>query len=110
MEVKIYTTPSCGYCHQAKRYLSQCGVAYQEYDVAQDPAAAEEMVRLTGQIGVPVILVNGEVVIGFNRSRLEQLLGNADDLESFLKKLTAGSRVVMVFLRGRQTLRSEISV
>ena len=74
MEVKIYTTPTCGYCHQAKSFLEGLGVNYTEYDVSRDHAAAEEMVNLTGQMGVPVILVDGQVVIGFDRARLESLL------------------------------------
>lgn len=80
MGVKIYTTPTCGYCHQAKNFLSERGVTYTEYDVSRDRQAADEMVRLTGQMGVPVILVDGQVVIGFDRPRLENLLvgdGNA---------------------------------
>jgi glutaredoxin 3 len=74
MDVKIYTTPTCGYCHQAKRFLEQLGVDYTEHDVSRDQMAAEEMVRLTGQMGVPVIVVDGQVVIGFDRPRLERLL------------------------------------
>ncbi len=74
MNVKIYTTPTCGYCHQAKRFPSERGVGFTEYDVSIDQSAANEMVRLSGQMGVPVIVVDGEVVVGFNRTRLEQLL------------------------------------
>lgn len=74
MNVKVYSTPTCGYCHQVKRFLSERGVEFTEHDVSRDRAAAEEMVRLTGQSGVPVIVVDREVVVGFDRSRLEQLL------------------------------------
>jgi glutaredoxin 3 len=74
MEVKIYSTPTCGYCHMAKKYLAEKGVKYTEYDVSVDSSAANEMVNLTGQMGVPVITVDGEVVIGFNRPLLDQLL------------------------------------
>jgi len=76
MNVKIYTSPTCGYCHQVKRFLSERGVVYVEYDVSQDRAAAEEMMRLTGHMGVPVIVIDEEVVIGFDRPRLEQLLAS----------------------------------
>jgi glutaredoxin-like YruB-family protein len=79
MDVKIYTTPTCGYCHQAKRYLDELGVSYKEYDVSRDRAAAEEMVKFTGQMGVPVIVVNGEAIIGFNQTRLQQLLAGANN-------------------------------
>ena len=74
MSVKVYTTPTCGYCHQVKDYLRERGVPYQEYDVSRDRNAAQEMVNLTGQMGVPVIVVDDEVVIGFDRARLAQLL------------------------------------
>jgi glutaredoxin 3 len=74
MDVKIYTTPTCGYCHQAKSFLGQLGVKYTEYDVSQDERAAEEMVRASGQMGVPVIVIDGQVVVGFDRGRLQALL------------------------------------
>ncbi|MFC1941668.1 glutaredoxin domain-containing protein [Chloroflexota bacterium] len=74
MDIKIYTTPTCGFCHQAKKYLSDLGVNYSEYDVSVDRAAADEMVSLTGQMGVPVIVVDGQAIVGFDRPRLEQLL------------------------------------
>ena len=74
MNVTVYTTPTCGYCHQAKKYLSERGVKYTEHDVSRDKAAADEMVRLTGQMGVPVIVVDGKPIIGFDRPRLESLL------------------------------------
>lgn len=74
MDVKIYTTPTCGYCHQAKRFLAERGVKFIEHDVSRDRAAADEMVSLTGQMGVPVIVVGDEVVVGFDRNRLESLL------------------------------------
>jgi glutaredoxin-like YruB-family protein len=74
MDIKIYTTPTCGYCHQAKAFMDGLGVSYTEYDVSRDQAAAEEMVRLTGQMGVPVIIVDQEIIVGFNRPRLQELL------------------------------------
>jgi glutaredoxin-like YruB-family protein len=79
MNVKVYSTPTCGYCHQAKRYLAERGIAFTEHDISVDRAAAEEMIRLTGQVGVPVIAVDGEFVVGFDRARLEQLLAKGDN-------------------------------
>ena len=76
MSVVVYTTPTCGYCHQAKEYLSQRGVPFTEYNVAADPVAAAELVRLSGQRGVPVIVVDDQVVVGFDRPRLDQLLAD----------------------------------
>lgn len=77
MNVTIYTTPTCGYCHQAKQFLLRRGVPFSEKNVAADRNAAMEMVRLSGQQGVPVITVNGEAVVGFDQPRLVQLLDRA---------------------------------
>jgi len=77
MKVTIYTTPTCGYCHQAKQFLSRQGVRYVEKNVAADRQAATEMVRVSGQQGVPVITVDGQVVVGFDQPRLMQLLKKA---------------------------------
>ncbi len=77
MNVKVYSTPTCGYCRQAKNFLKERGVPFTEYDVSRDQAAAREMVQLTGQMGVPVIDVDGQAVIGFDRPRLESLLAKS---------------------------------
>jgi glutaredoxin 3 len=74
MSVVLYTTPTCGYCHQLKAYLRQRGVPFTEHDVSRDPRAAAEMVRLSGQQGVPVTSIDGQVVVGFNRPAIDQLL------------------------------------
>jgi glutaredoxin 3 len=74
MSIAVYTTPTCGFCQQVKAYLHQRGVPFTEYDVSRDPQAAAEMVRLSGQRGVPVVLVDGQVVVGFNRPLIDQLL------------------------------------
>jgi len=74
MSVVLYTTPTCGYCHQLKAYLRQRGVPFTEHDVSRDQRAAAEMVRLSGQQGVPVTSMDGQVVVGFNRPAIDQLL------------------------------------
>jgi glutaredoxin-like YruB-family protein len=74
MKVVVYTTPTCGYCYQAKQFLSRQGIPFVEKNVAMDRNAAAEMVRLSGQQGVPVITVDGQVVVGFDQPRLRQLL------------------------------------
>jgi glutaredoxin 3 len=79
MRIDIYTTPTCGYCHQAKRFLSERNIRYFEYDVSRDRDAAERMVNLTGQMGVPVLVIDGQVVIGFDRARIENLLAGSGD-------------------------------
>jgi glutaredoxin 3 len=72
--ITVYSTPTCPYCHQAKSYLSQKGVAFEDKDVSTDLAARDEMVKKSGQLGVPVIEVGGKVIIGFNRSKLDELI------------------------------------
>ena len=76
MNVTVYTSPTCGYCHQAKAFLTQKGIKFRERDVSVDGDAAEYIVQRTGQRGVPVIVIDDQVVIGFNRVRLEQLLAH----------------------------------
>ncbi|MDD4859129.1 MAG: Uxx-star family glutaredoxin-like (seleno)protein [Dehalococcoidales bacterium] len=98
--VKIYTTPTCGYCQMAKHFLAERGVGYEEFDVSRDRSAAEEMVRLTGQMGVPVIIVGDEMVIGFDRPRLEGLLargGGGSQRPRFGLKVADASRVADKF-------------
>ncbi len=79
MNVTIYTTPTCPYCDMAKQYLDDNNVTYTSYDVSQDQAKAEEMVQKSGQMGVPVIVVEKdggeEVIVGFDQARLQGLLG-----------------------------------
>jgi glutaredoxin 3 len=77
MKVVVYTTPTCAYCHQAKQFLSRQGIPFVEKNVAADRQAASEMVRISGQQGVPVITVDKQVVIGFDQPRLRQLLQQA---------------------------------
>lgn len=74
MSVTLYSTPSCAYCRIAKDYFKTNGVSFTEYNVASDQRKAEEMVRKSGQMGVPVIDINGSVIIGFNKSEIERAL------------------------------------
>ncbi len=72
--VSIYTTQTCGYCKMAKEFFQKNNVEFQEFDVGHDLAKRQEMIEKSGQMGVPVISVGDEYVVGFNKSRLEQLL------------------------------------
>lgn len=72
--VKVYSTPTCPYCLRAKDYLKQKNVAFQNIDVSTDKSGLDEMVKVSGQMGVPVIVVDQEVIVGFDRDRLEELL------------------------------------
>ena len=73
-EVVIYSTPTWPWCHRAKEYLSQKGISYTEHDVSTDRDKAQEMIQKSGQMSVPVIIIDGEVVVGFNQSQLDGLL------------------------------------
>ncbi len=75
MQITIYTTPTCPYCKQAKEFLRERKVAFKEIDVAADSAAAQEMIEKTGQLGVPVIEVDGKLLVGFDKKKLEKMLG-----------------------------------
>ena len=75
MSIVVYTTPTCGYCFQLKNYFQQRNIPFAEYDVSQDPYRANEMVRLSGQQGVPVCIVDGQMVLGADIPRINQVLG-----------------------------------
>jgi glutaredoxin-like YruB-family protein len=72
--VKIYSTPSCPYCLRAKSYLEAKGINYENIDVSTDNQGLEEMVKISGQMGLPVIIVDGQMVIGFDKTKLDALL------------------------------------
>ena len=73
--ITIYSTPTCGYCRMAKEYLKSKNVPYTDVDVSLDRARAEEMIRKSGQFGVPVIDVDGKIIIGFDKRKLDQYAG-----------------------------------
>jgi len=73
--IKIYSTPSCPYCHMLKQYLGEKGFKYEDIDVAADQKAREDMVEKSGQMGVPVSDIDGEIVVGFNKEKVNELLG-----------------------------------
>jgi glutaredoxin-like YruB-family protein len=73
--VIVYSTPSCPWCNATKRYLRERGIRFYDVDVSKDKKAAEEMVRKSGQMGVPVIDINGHIIIGFDRAKIDKLLG-----------------------------------
>lgn len=73
--IKIYSTPTCPYCAGVKKYLTERGISYQDKNVAVDEAAREEMFARTKQMGVPVIDIDGEIIIGFDRPKIDAALG-----------------------------------
>ena len=75
--VLVFTTPSCPWCIRAKQYLRERNVRFREVDVARDPAAARDLVRRSGQTGVPVVEIDGRPVVGFDKQQIDRLLGLA---------------------------------
>jgi glutaredoxin-like YruB-family protein len=73
--VVIYSTPVCHFCHAAKEFFTENNVKYTEYDVAADAEKRQEMIEMTNQMGVPVIRIDDDVVIGFDEDKLKELLG-----------------------------------
>ena len=72
--VTIYSTPVCHFCHAAKDYFKDNNVEYTEHDVAADQDKRQEMIEMTGQMGVPVIRIGEDVVIGFDETKVGELL------------------------------------
>lgn len=72
--VKVYSTNTCHYCTLAKRYLESRGIPFENIDVSRDHEAAREMVRKTGQMGVPVLDIDGTFIVGFDRPGIDHAL------------------------------------
>ncbi len=78
MAIKVYSTPTCPYCDTLKEYLKEKGIDFESFDVSQDQKALDEMVDKSKQMGVPVVDINGEIVVGFDREKINQLLDIKD--------------------------------
>ena len=74
-EVTIYSTPSCHFCHMAKEFFKANNVAYTEHDVAGNAEKRKEMIDKSGQMGVPVIIIDDNLIVGFNKPKISELLG-----------------------------------
>lgn len=72
--VIIYSTPHCSWCHRAKDYLKEKNIPFIDYDVASDTEKAQEMINKSGQMGVPVLDIDGNIVVGFEMSKINELL------------------------------------
>lgn len=73
-EVKVYTTPTCPYCTTLKRFLEEKDVEFEEVDVSEDEEALEEMKEKSGQTGVPVVEIGEELIVGFDKQKVRELL------------------------------------
>jgi len=75
MKIKVYSTPICPWCKVAKDFFTSHNIDFEDIDVSIDQKAAEEMIKKSGQMGVPVIEIDDKIVIGFNKPILEEILG-----------------------------------
>ncbi|MFA5117720.1 MAG: glutaredoxin domain-containing protein [Candidatus Omnitrophota bacterium] len=73
-DVKVYSTPTCPYCVRVKQFLKDNNVAFQDIDVSVNQVMAEEMIRKSGQMGVPVLDIDGTIIVGFDKGRIQQAL------------------------------------
>ncbi len=73
--VTVYSTPTCPFCIRAKQYLKDNNIQYTNHDVGADPAKAQEMMKKSGQMGVPVIEIDGAIIVGFDKEKIKETLG-----------------------------------
>lgn len=76
--VRVFSTPTCAYCFTLKEFLKEHNIKFEDIDVSQNQGALKEMVEKSGQMGVPVIEINGQVIVGFNKARIVELLNLND--------------------------------
>lgn len=74
-KVRVFSTATCPYCISLKAYLKEKGVEYEDIDVTNDKERAQEMIKKSGQMSVPVTEINGEIIIGFDKEKINKLLG-----------------------------------
>ena len=74
-KVVVYSTPTCSWCMRVKQFLAENNIPFENYDVSADQAKAEEMIQKSGQMGVPVVEVDGAIVVGFDKEKIRELLG-----------------------------------
>lgn len=72
--IKIYSTPTCPWCKKAKAYLTEKSIAFESVDVSSDETAQKEMIEKSGQMGVPVLDIDGKIVVGFDKEKIDELL------------------------------------
>ena len=75
MSVKVYSTPTCSWCVKAKDYLKANNISFEDIDVTKDQSAAKVMVEKSGQRGVPVLDINDNIIVGFDKANIDKLLG-----------------------------------
>ncbi len=73
--VKVYSTPTCPYCVRTKQFLKDSDIVFEDVDVSANQTAASEMIQKSGQMGVPVLDIDGQIIVGFDKERIKQALG-----------------------------------
>ena len=73
--VKVYSTPTCPWCIRTKQFLKDSNVTFENIDVSTNQSAAEEMIQKSGQMGVPVLDIEGEIIVGFDKDKIKAALG-----------------------------------
>jgi glutaredoxin-like YruB-family protein len=74
-KVLVYSTPTCPFCIRAKQFLTENNIPFENYDVSQDQQKAEEMIQKSGQMGVPVLDIDGQIIVGFDKEKIKMALG-----------------------------------
>lgn len=74
-KIKVYSTPTCPYCIRLKQFLKENNIPFENVDISVDQVQAAEMIQKSGQMGVPVLDIDGEIIVGFDKERLRQALG-----------------------------------
>lgn len=74
-KIVVFSTPQCPWCSKVKTYLKKQGYRFKDVDISRDTKAAQDVVRKTGQTGVPVILINNRPIVGFNKKEIDRMLG-----------------------------------
>lgn len=75
-KVIVYSTPTCPWCHRVKEYLEGKGIDFEDIDVSADPEKAKEMIEKSGQMGVPVLDIDGRIIVGFDQAAIDEALGH----------------------------------
>lgn len=73
--VKVYSTSTCPWCVRVKQFLKENNIVFEDYDVGSDQLKADEMVKVSGQMGVPVLDIEGVIIVGFDKDRIKETLG-----------------------------------
>ncbi len=75
MTVKVYTTPACPYCYTLREFLKEKNIEFEDIDISKDEKTKDEIIKKSGAIGAPILEIDGEIVVGFDKEKITKLLG-----------------------------------